>query len=155
MIKNFCDVCGKEVISNYTKDADTFFINCSKCSKEQSGNDFPQEQEKEEKKEYDGRWERHARMEREHYGADILQPLKRNGEVNERFVSVYGAGIYSEMGKAEVTKFYLENGTPQQRRETLKGLKTGKMKPSQHLGYDVPYGAKTWKKCLKYQKKDG
>lgn len=38
----------------------------------------------------DSEWTRRIKQERQHYEADILQPVKHNGEVNKHFRKMYG-----------------------------------------------------------------
>lgn len=87
-----------------------------------------------------GSWSRRANVERKHYHGDILQPFTGKGHVNPLFVQVYGAGLYGkEFGRKDITEHYIKRGTTRERKATIASMRTGKMKPSQHLGYDVPY----------------
>ncbi len=86
-----------------------------------------------------GNWTRHAEVQRKHYKGDILQPFTAKGHVNPHFVSRWGAGLYGkEFGRKDITDYYLKRGTPMQRKATRQSLATGKMKPSQYLGFDRP-----------------
>lgn len=46
----------------------------------------------------DGAWTRRTNIEREKFGADILQPYKQDGTANEQFLKQYGKEAYKSFG---------------------------------------------------------
>lgn len=51
-----------------------------------------------------GSWSRHMSVERSVHSADTVQPFKKDGTVNKRFVKMHGTAIYEKESKGRVTR---------------------------------------------------
>ena len=48
----------------------------------------------------EGSWERNTNVDREVHSKDILQPYKKDGTVNEKFLKAYGKESYKNWGES-------------------------------------------------------
>ena len=86
---NKCVICGKKIRGDWHMSMKTMKFMHAVCSRLENVR-------KKKKIKYikttdvPGSWTRHANVERDVYADDLIQPLKKTGEINERFIKANG-----------------------------------------------------------------